>query len=270
MLYFSSLLNKNPAAGRILAALDEHDMEYSLIESARDIWVRDFMPVGTKDGRFVSFRYEPSYHDENEVKTRTVYLKHVDAEVPLPGVTDSGINLDGGNVVFSPSKATAIICERVFSENADYAGGRSKLVDELERLLAAEVMILPSLSSRFDMTGHADGMVRFVGENTVVVNRPLTEFGFENRVKKFLSRRGFDVMDFPFFSSGRESAVGSYINFLETEKCLFLPVFGVNMDEEAVSTAESIFSKTVVPVNVREIAEYGGALNCISWEDSKI
>ena len=63
-----------------------------------------------------------------------------------------------------------------------------------------------------------------------------------------------------------DSAVGCYLNFLETKHCVFLPVFGADADEEAVKTAEILFSKTVVPVNIREIAEAGGCLNCISWE----
>ena len=75
-----------------------------------------------------------------------------------------------------------------------------------------------------------------------------------------------EVYDFPFFSAKGDSAVGCYLNFLETEQALFLPVFGVDMDSEAIETAEAMFKKTVVPVNVNEIAAQGGVLNCISWE----
>ena len=147
-------------------------------------------------------------------------------------------------------------------ENWNYSS--AELVQELEQLLEARVIIIPSLRS--DMTGHADGMVRFADENTVVTNAPLSPYGFETKVKKSLQNYGFNVIDFPYFYSKGDSAVGCYLNYLETEKSIFLPVFGVDMDSEAVETAKNIFNKTIIPVNINEIAKDGGVLNCISWE----
>ncbi len=117
------------------------------------------------------------------------------------------------------------------------------------------------------MTGHADGMVRFVDENTVVTNAPLSPYGFETKVKKSLQNYGFNVIDFPYFDSKGDSAVGCYLNFLETEQAIFLPVFDVETDNIALDTAKSLFDKTIIPVNINEIAIKGGLLNCISWED---
>ena len=54
--------------------------------------------------------------------------------------------------------------------------------------------------------------------------------------------------------------------FLETEQAIFLPVFGVDMDSKVIDTAQNIFNKTIVSVNINEIAEQSGVLNCISWE----
>lgn len=64
MLYFSSQLNiqkHKPAADRVFAALDLLNIKYKLLNNTKDIWLRDFMPVKTKSGKYVSFRYEPSY-----------------------------------------------------------------------------------------------------------------------------------------------------------------------------------------------------------------
>ena len=148
-------------------------------------------------------------------------------------------------------------------ENWNYSS--AELVQELEQLLEARVIIIPSLRS--DMTGHADGMVRFVDENTVVTNAPLSPYGFETKVKKSLQNYEFNVIDFSYFYSKGDSAVGSYLNYLATEKSIFLPVFGVDTDNEAIKLAKNIFDKTIIPVNINEIAEDGGLLNCISWED---
>lgn len=218
------------------------------------------MPIKTKSGKYISFRYEPSYLANNP-QLRTNFKTDIAPHFVLP-VTYSNINLDGGNVVFSPSKTKAVITDRVFSENPEY--DKNTLLLELEKLLEASLIIIPSLKS--DMTGHADGMVRFVNENTVVANAPLSPFGFETKVKKALQNHGIEVLDFPYFDSNGDSAIGCYLNFLETEQAIFLPVFSVDTDNKAVQTAKHIFHKVIIPVNINEIAADGGLLNCISWE----
>lgn len=264
-LYFSSLLKTNPkyslSAENLFSALSNCNEKFTLFDGARDIWARDYMPVKTKSGKYVSFRYEPSYLANNP-QLRTNFKTDIAPSFKVDNLFYTDINLDGGNVAFSPSKEKVIISDRVFSEN--HGISEAELTAKLEKLLEASVLIIPSLKS--DMTGHADGMVRFVDENTVVTNAPLSPYGFETKVKKSLQNYGFNVIDFPYFYSKGDSAVGCYLNFLETEQAIFLPVFGVDMDSEAVETAKNIFNKTIIPVNINEIAEYGGLLNCISWK----
>ena len=113
MLYLSSKLKETQdyknAADRLFAALHAAGLEYQLIDGARDIWLRDFMPVQIWDSSFVSFRYEPSYL-KNEPELQTNFKSDLSAQFPF-SVTYSDINLDGGNVVFSPSKEKAVISE---------------------------------------------------------------------------------------------------------------------------------------------------------------
>lgn len=245
----------------LTAALDTHNIPYRFLPNTKDIWVRDFMPVRTGSGKLVSFRYEPSYL-RNDSDLRTDFRKDIAPQLGLP-VTYSHINLDGGNVVFSPSGARVLISDRVFSENPEYPS--AALVRELSELLEAEVLIIPSLKS--DMTGHADGMARFLDDRTVLCNRPLSSCGFEQQVKRAVQDCGLDAVDFPFVPTGRVSAVGCYLNYMETERVVFLPVFGIEQDAEAETSARQLFSKEIVPVNIREIARQGGCLNCISWEE---
>ena len=266
MLYLSSLLQTNPtykpAANRLFAALYAAGVEYQLIDGTHDIWLRDFMPVQIRDGSFVSFRYEPSYL-ENEPELRTNFKNDLSLKFSFP-VTYSDINLDGGNVVLSPSKEQAIISNRILTENLNYT--QAELIKTLEQQLKAQVILIPSLKKKNDMTGHADGMVRFVNENTVIGNYVPSKKGLEQRIQSVLQGYGIDVIDFPYFSSSHDSAVGCYLNFLETERHMFLPVFGNELDDKAVASAKEIFAKMIIPVNVNEIAREGGVLNCISWE----
>lgn len=264
MLYFSSQLNIQKhklAADRMFAALDLLNIKYKLLNNTKDIWLRDFMPVKTKSGKYVSFRYEPSYL-AGDPQLRTNFKTDIAPSFKIDNLVYTDINLDGGNVVFSPSKEKVIISDRVYSENPSWH--KAKLTAKLAKLLEANVIIIPSLKS--DMTGHADGMVRFVDENMVVTNAPLSPFGFETKVKKALQNHGIEVLDFPYFDSNGDSAIGCYLNFLETGQAIFLPVFSVDTDNKAVQTAKHIFHKAIIPVNINEIAADGGLLNCISWE----
>ncbi len=263
-LYFSSLIKTNPkyslSAENLFSALSCCGEVFAFFDGAKDIWARDYMPIRTKSGKYISFRYEPSYLADDP-QLRTYFKTDVAPHFTLP-VTYSNINLDGGNVVFSPSKTKAVITDRVFSENPAY--DKTALLTALESLLEAEIILIPSLEG--DMTGHADGVVRFVNENTVLGNASPYKTGYEQKVKRALKKHGIAVIDFPYFDSVGISAVGSYLNFLETEKHMFLPRFGNALDEVAVKCAEEIFDKEIVPVNINDIAEEGGVLNCISWE----
>lgn len=263
-LYFSSLLKTNPpyslSAENLFSALSDNGEKFTLFDGAKDIWARDYMPIKTKSSQYISFRYEPSYLAA-DLQLRTDFKADIAPHFALP-ITYSDINLDGGNVVFSPSKAKAVITDRVFSENSEY--DKNTLLTELENLLEAEIIIIPSLIT--DMTGHADGVVRFVNENTVIGNDSPYKNGYEQKVKRALKKHGISVVDFPYFDSAGISAVGSYLNFFETDKHIFLPIFGSVQDETAVKRATEIFDKKIVTVNINGIAKDGGVLNCISWE----
>ena len=264
MIYFSTLLNQ-PAyrvdAARLFTALTANGEAFSIIENTRDIWIRDFMPIKTRKGRYISFRYEPSYLVKHE-KLRTEY-RDISHQFDFD-VTYSNINLDGGNVVFSPSKEKVIISNRIYLENPEYE--EDELKDELSKLLEAEVVIIEALKS--DMTGHADGMVRFVSEDTVLINKTGWEKGLEQRQKIYLEAEVFKVIEFPYHDShcGKD-ATGSYLNYLETPCHIFFPMFDVPEDEIALSTARKVFSKKVLPVKITEIPKLGGVFNCISSED---
>jgi len=292
IVYFSSLLRVNnvgmtksdkkkqlakkyklpQSADSLFKILDEYNIPHNFIENTNDIWVRDFMPVKTKSGIYVSFKYDPCYLDKYQ-HLKTDYRKNkINNKFPLP-IIYSKISLDGGNVVFSPHKDKVIISDRVYKENSEKT--EDWLVAELEQILEATVIIINLLPCKKDMTGHADGMVRFVDKGTIVCNDL-----DQNVIKNAFEKAGvdIDIKTLPYMEPPKNkgySAVGCYINYLETEKYIFLPVFAYgendkevnDMDQKAEKEAKKIFkNKKIVTVNIREIAEHGGGLNCISWE----
>ena len=268
MIFFSSLLKTAPkyklAADKLFAALDSCDISYVFIEGTQDIWVRDFMPVLRADGLWLSYKYEPSYLDDIP-HLRTNYEKDIKSPKPTPCVYVEDLNLDGGNIVFSPSQKTVIISDRVISENPNWikdGWSEDDIIGYLEQKLGEpRVIMIPALPTEEDMTGHADGMVRFLNENTVLVND--IDDDLEREITTVLENAGLKVVPFPY------SDECCYINYLDTEKYIFLPTCGNDSDTEAIRRAEEIFAavgKRVVPVQIPEILKEGGALNCISWE----
>ncbi|MBM6921813.1 agmatine deiminase family protein [Phocea massiliensis] len=264
MLYFSSLLNDTPKylsdAKNLFSALSTHGELFGFLHQTKDIWSRDYMPVKTRSGTHISFRYEPSYAMDTPQRC-TDYRRDISSQFEL-SVIYSDINLDGGNVVFSPSKEKAIISDRIFLENSNWK--RSVLTAKLSELLEAEIIIIESLKS--DLTGHADGMVRFLSEDTVLINKTEWKNGLEQRQARCLSQHGFHVIEFPYDQCGTENAKGCYLNYIETSRYIFLPIFDIESDTNAQNTAVRIFQKKIVPVELHAIPKEGGVLNCISWE----
>lgn len=242
-------------------ALADCRIPYALLQHTKDIWLRDFMPIRLPTGAFLSCRYEPGYLQKTpELITR--YRQDIAPMLKLP-VSYSRLRVDGGNILFSPNGSRVIVSDRVFIDNPTYR--RAEIVRELENILCSQIIVIPSLKS--DLTGHADGMVRFLDEHTVIGNHTCFKNGLEQRIKRVLQNHGIDVIDFPYAAVHRGiSAVGIYLNYLETKRYVFFPIFGLKTDEDAVKEAREILAKPLISINAREIARDGGGLHCISWE----
>lgn len=100
--------------------------------------------------------------------------------------------------------------------------------------------------------GHADEVVKFVSDTTVVTDTP--------QYKATLENAGFTVIMLPEADLNYET----YVNSLIVNGTVFVPVFGENGDQEAIATYESL-GFTVVPVESRDLATQGqGGIHCIT------
>ncbi|WP_266203369.1 agmatine deiminase family protein [Pontibacter kalidii] len=274
-VYFSELLATDgryrDAWRSITAALDKHGVRYGLLKGTKDIWCRDYMPVQQSADSFIQFRYEPSYLSAHpHLKTDPAHV----LQVYGLRAQHSDINLDGGNVLRWTDRV--ILTDRVFEENP--ALTKARLHDQLENLFEAEVIIIPAIRS--DMTGHADGLVRFYDRQTLICNRMADEYQYWQRgMRKVISQYGFDYVELPLFEYKEKqyplSAIGCYVNYLEIGDLILVPVFDVpgNKDQEAIDTLAQVFSnRTIETVNINAVARQGGLLNCVTWNvlDDKV
>ena len=267
VVYMSELLKTNypETCSRLIKILEMHDVKYAFLKGTKDIWCRDYMPIQTESGKFIQFKYDPSYLKGNkEWEASRSDVKEV-CRVNGIEAQFSDINLDGGNVLICDGKA--ILSNRIFSENSNW--DKEKLVNELSKLLECEIIIIPAEND--DMTGHADGMVRFVSRNTILGNKLADEYKYwREGMEKVIEQYGLKYIDVPFFlpkdPKHPHSAIGVYVNYLEVNNLIVLPVFGRDEDKQAVDVLRQAFPDRVIEtIDYNDVAQEGGLLNCTTW-----
>ena len=270
IVYLSAILAKQYAetCKRLTDILNKHNIPFAFLEGTKDIWCRDYMPVQTPSGKLIQFKYDPSYLRAPEYSDSRSDVRHVDKVNGINPIF-SGINLDGGNVVMLGNKA--IITDRIFLENPDW--DKEKLINELSTLLECEIIIIPAYKPEYDYTGHADGMIRFVDSNTVLVNNLDQDLKYMKvAIGKALEKANLKYINFPWFEykikGNNEHAIGIYLNYLEVGNLIVMPVFGVpgNRDTEALAKLKEVFPhKIIETIDYNDVALTGGILNCTTW-----
>lgn len=274
-VYMSELLmdRHTEACRNLIKILEKHHVKYSFIKGTNDIWCRDYMPIQTESGKFIQFRYDPSYLKGDKELEASRSDVHKVCEENNIDAHFSDIILDGGNVLICDGRA--IISDRIFDENPKY--DKDALLKKLSLLLDCEIIIIPSLRSKEeDFTGHSDGMVRFVNRDTILGNRMAGEYQYwQKEMKKVLSTYNLTYIDFPCLTDIKDpkypdSAIGVYVNYLEVNNLIVLPVFNREEDKEAVETLHKVFpNKQIETIDYNDVAKEGGLLNCTTWVVSR-
>jgi agmatine deiminase len=176
----------------------------------------------------------------------------------------SDINLDGGNVIRWNTKA--ILTDRIFDENEHM--DPFKLLNELEHILQAEVIIIPQYPG--ELTGHADGLIRFINRDTVLINDTTNEISsWKYSLLKVLKDRHLQPVEICTCCSTSitsDSAIGLYINYLQLQQVIMVPIFGNKRDEKTLRIIQDVFHNTPVePIAINAIGKQGGLMNCITW-----
>ena len=257
-ILISNLLVKHHAkiADALRSILNKYDIKCEILE-AKDIWMRDFMPFLLDGGHLVSYDYDPDYLKDdkyNNLKTKIQPLKeHVN------------LVLDGGNFVRLGGKA--IMTDKIFKENPSKT--KTEVIKIIKQKCALnELIIIPR--QPYDMLGHSDGMVRWIDENSVLVNDFSNESkSFNDRLIRSLKKYGLNIKFMKygegFFSKTRDW--GAYLNFIKINGLLIVPVYGTDDDYVAIEQIKKIYSGcSVETINLSEIIELGGALHCITAE----
>lgn len=258
-VYFSQRITWYNCWKDIEKALKENGVDYALLPNTKDVWVRDFMPIQTDTDRFVGYSYNPNYledfpHLRTDDATKCYDFNESDYEY-------LNLKIDGGNVVKCDDKV--IMTEKVFEENDSIS--KDDVIGLIKDALhVKDVVIIP-----WDMEedyGHADGMVRYVSPEHVLINQYID-------IDEPLRERIISALT-PYFSNISELSYGknsradswAHLNFLKVRNIIFVPKLNIPSDEMAVEQIGNIYKDCkIVPVLADGIVRRGGALNCISW-----
>lgn len=266
------------------ATINDYRFSFEDIVSKQvDCWIRDYAPVEL-NGKRCKFAYHPRYYNYNsEEEAWVADMEQFGKSLSTNQAQQSELILDGGN--FISNGEHAIITDRVLEDNPLLM--ISDIEQEIkEKLGVRHLIIIPCEPD--DETGHADGVVRFISTNKLLIAKYPEEYiaskyainrakyakskNYTDEIAKQLSEH-FEVVRLCHTIPqvrGREkmpSAYGNYINFLQFNDCIYLPQYNIEpLNEMALKTIEHhLPDMKIIPVECDDLAIYGGVLNCISW-----
>ena len=271
-VYFSDLLMTNPEFSKtgkqITDILDSFGFKWGLLPHTNDIWARDYMPIQISDSKFIEYRYDPDYLQgtRKDYRNSKTYPDIVCDEINLKTIK-TNIILDGGNVV--KSEDCIILADKIVIENRLLCS-KKELVTRLKETFEVEKVVLIPWDT-LEVYGHSDGVLRFIDERTVLINR---FYETDKKLFYILKQNGL-ISEFLKFKVRKQHKWNwAYINFLQTKDLILLPKFNIDEDPLAFEQIEKYYpdyanNKRIAQVDMSEIVKYDGALNCISWSIKK-
>lgn len=256
-------------ARELISLFKIHEIDFGFLPNTKDSWAVDFMPIQVSIQKFVRFTYKPDYLVSTKKWSKTI--SNVDEICENIGIKTikSDIILDGGNISKWDDKV--LMTNKVFIENSNIP--ELELIERFKDLLETdEIFFVPV--EKGDWLGHVDGMARFVNQSTVLINDTRRE-KIEDYIDFLMALRnaGLNWIEFPFNIYENESvddAAGLYLNYLEMEKLVVLPVFDFDSDDLAIEAANKIFKgRKIITIKSNEPAKDTGIINCLTWNIRK-
>lgn len=263
------ILTDKQAYERYAAVLDEKRI---IINPISDIWMRDFGMSNTVYP--IMFRYTAAGQGGN--RKGQIHADEVQEELAR-FAEKAGLIFkethwfnDGGNFV-DDYTGNVVISRKFLRDNKlSEKSARQKLrnLTNIRHVAFIE-------SDEQGGLEHADGVVSFVDDNTLIINSYPTDPLYSRQLKEDL-RRGLPNVKIHEISTAYDgsniyddrfgSACGLYTNALVTPERIYLPQFGIPEDAVALSQVKAITNREVIPVDSSDVCFMGGGLRCMSWQ----
>lgn len=246
--------------------------DHVAIAPMQDIWMRDF--TSANPAQPVLFRYTAA--GQGGSKKGQSISDQVQAEFKYYGqkaglkYTNTPLLNDGGNWV-EDGYGNVVVSTKFLADNRlTESEARQKLI----ALTGAKNIAFIEADEQGGLE-HADGVVSFVDQNTLVINSYPEDPDYAKQLKADLKRGlpnvkireiitpydGSQIYDEKF-----GSACGLYTNMLVTPERIYFPQFGIKEDAVALQQIRSATKRTVVPVQSASVCHMGGGVRCMSWQ----
>lgn len=265
-IYFSDLIRTDfrflETSKQIVSTLETFGAKYKFLPKTKDIWARDYMPIQISERKFIEYRYDPDYLQGDWKGSRDLktYSDIVCDSLKLK-TEKSDLIMDGGN--FVKSSDCIILTDKIVKENRLFYS-KIELIKKLQDTFQVDkVVLIPQ--DTLDEYGHSDGMIRFIDNNTVLVNY---HYKGDSVMEYRLKQAGLKTEFIVYKVKKNDNRNWAYLNFLQTKDLILLPKFGIDEDDQAFEQIEGLYSDykaRIAQVNMSEIVRFGGALNCITW-----
>jgi agmatine/peptidylarginine deiminase len=270
-VYFSELLRTKSefakTCAEIIEIFDNHDIQYEFLKGTKDIWARDYMPIQVDLDKRIEYRYDPDYLQAKKYRKIKSYPDIV-SELNNISTQKTDVIIDGGNVI--KSENSIIMTDKVIIENKENYS-RDMIIGKLQELFETDKIALIPWDKENDEYGHADGMIRFVDNQTVLLQSYFDDYSekFKNQLFGELDRIGVKWEKMEFDVNEEDERNWAYMNFLQTKDIILIPKFDIDEDIQAMKQIKRWYTdyndKQIENVDMSAIVKEGGALNCISW-----
>lgn len=252
-----------------------------------DLWMRDTGCVFVRNARgeraAVGFNFNGWGNKQPHGRDATVAARM--AELTGVPLVRSRLVAEGGGIEVD-GQGTAIITEScVLNGNRNPGLTKAAAEDEFKRLLGVEKIIwLPGIAGRDITDGHTDFYARFIRPGVVVAALDNDSESFDHAVtrrhlellRSATDARGRALRIIPLETprrvrntyAARDFAAG-YVNFLLTDKALFLPEFGDTVADIAArdALAAELPRHQIVQLDIDAIAAGGGGIHCTTQQE---
>ena len=231
-----------------------------------DIWIRDF---GTQQilQSHHKFEFSPNYLDNwTSNWINNSYLDWLNTQEI--DYSNESIVMDGGNFV-TDGISKAVVTTRIFADNSGISESDLRTYFQVN-LGIEQIAFVPEEEG--DITGHSDGMVFWLTPNKLAVNdydEPFRTEVYNALIHEFPN---VEFINMPYAPTdevspdGFPSCKGIYVNALQTTDNIYVPIYNLPEDSEAISVFEAHTNKTIIPVDADEVSLWGGSVHCLSWE----
>lgn len=238
----------------------------------QDIWMRDFS--SSNPNAPILFRYTARGQGggkKGQLNADAVQSKFKQY-IQKAGLKFTSTNLfnDGGNWV-DDGAGHVVVSTKFLSDNKISEDAARKKLMALTGL--KHIAFIDS-----DEQGgleHADGVVSFIDENTLVINSYPEDPEYSQKLKADL-RRGLPNVKIaeiitPYdgsqiYDQKFGSACGLYTNMLVTPQRIYFPQFGIKEDNIALQQIRALTKREIIPILSNNVCHMGGGVRCMSWQ----